>query len=236
MKKTFRWISTTILILGGMFLFIFALYAYNQWKWWYRSQTGSTNVYLYTGTEVFNNSKIEEHGICKKIAINNCPKDIFIPTKTTGEREWFIANKPECITFGECCTPNRTPATNTQCSRVVFTQNDWCGNTRQTTGTKICPSKIDRNGNAKNRNYNWCYKPDGTSSSLNYGGNPVSCTSTETLWCVYPYGALRSPGYRVHYTCQNGGYDVDPNDAPPSTYPLCANGRYGSDYQNCIEY
>lgn len=226
MKKSFRWLFTTLLIFAGLFLFAFAIFAISQHKWWYRSVKNTTTVYIYTGTTSFNSDKIDERGICKTVASNTCPNDVFIPTKTTWERSGFIANAanaPSCITLDECCIPSRTPATSTVCYWVTFTQNDGCDSSRSATGIKNCASERDWNGDVFDRDLNRCYTPDWIPFLQ---GQYVPCTPTETLWCVLPYGTLEYPGYRVHMTCQGWYYDTDPTDAPPSTYPLCLNGSY----------
>lgn len=59
-------------------------------------------MYTYTGAVIYNNSKIEERGICRRVKENTCINDVFIPTKTTGERSGFIDNAPSCITLYPC--------------------------------------------------------------------------------------------------------------------------------------
>ena len=101
-KKIFRLSLQNLLILGGVFLFVCFVYAANQNKLSYRSVHGAVTVGYENNTVSFNSNRIFEHDICQRISVNSCDKDVFIPTKTTGEWTTFITNTPSCVTLGDC--------------------------------------------------------------------------------------------------------------------------------------
>ena len=219
-KESSHFSPKSILTVLGIFCIfaMIAVYAMNQGKLSYRSIHSTTTVWYENTTASFNSDKVEEHGTCFTIASNSCAKDVFIPSKTTGELLSFTGHKPTCITLGACCDPNSRSACSSECNG---TQTNDCGTTQacggcnspQTcnAGSCTCPAtNTCQNTTCANAvNHPWQPNPPTTCTvgACTWNGNKT-CSIYE-LWCGSPSSTDPCPRTQTHtenycevYSCQ----------------------------------
>ncbi len=83
-------LSFSLVLVGGTIYYVLAEGLFNTG--WRVNNGIASNVTIYDGTT------------CQKIT-NSSGKDLFIPTKSSGEWNAFVANKPAGVTVENCCTP-----------------------------------------------------------------------------------------------------------------------------------